>query len=111
MTCNDGRLPFAIREMRLRYPQPSSGGDAMNWDAIAALGQAVSGLALVLVFAQIRHAREEMRRSVRQGRFDASRQLFVTTATNQPLASALARLWTQSGSPPIPFQEFATGHG
>src|SRR5215831_2962649 len=83
----------------------------MNWDAIAALGQAVSALALVLVFAQIRHARAEMRRSVRRERFDAARQMFVTTATDQPLASALARLWTQSGSPPIPFQEFATGHG
>ena len=39
------------------------GGDHL-WDAIGAIGQAVSALALVFVLVQMRHAREEMRRSV-----------------------------------------------
>ena len=64
----------------------------MNWDAIAAIGQAVSALALVLVLFQVRQAREETLRSVGQARLFGSRDLFLTTATNKELASALARL-------------------
>ena len=36
----------------------------MNWDAIAAIGQAVSALALVFVLLQVRDARADMRRSL-----------------------------------------------
>lgn len=36
----------------------------MNWDAVAAIGQAISALALFGVFIQLSHARAEARRSV-----------------------------------------------
>ena len=40
----------------------------MNWDAIGAIGEAVSALALVVVFVQIRLSTAETLRSVRQNR-------------------------------------------
>jgi len=43
----------------------------MNWDAIGAIGQAVSALALVIVIVQVRHARSESRRAISQGRNEA----------------------------------------
>src|SRR4029453_18451008 len=48
---------------------PTRGGLTMNWDAIAAIGQAVSALALVLV-VQLSYARAEMSRTVTQARTD-----------------------------------------
>src|SRR5262245_48751331 len=44
--------------------QPSRGGDAMSWEAISAIGQAMSALALFGVFIQLSYARAEARRSV-----------------------------------------------
>jgi hypothetical protein len=35
----------------------------MNWEAIGAVGQVVSALALVIVIIQVRHARQEMQRA------------------------------------------------
>ena len=58
----------------------------MNWEAIGAIGQAVSALALVFVLLQVRHAREEMRRSLNQGRAETVRQLHLTRASNSDLA-------------------------
>ena len=63
----------------------------MNWDAIAAVGQAVSALTLVLVFMQLRHAREEMQRSVVRMRLEGARDMDLTFGTHPELASALAR--------------------
>jgi len=63
----------------------------MIWDAIAAVGQAVSALALLLVLVQVRHARGEMRRSVSQGRADVGRQLWMLQAANTQLSGALYR--------------------
>ena len=72
----------------------------MNWDAIGAIGQAVGALALVLVLTQVRHARQEMRRSVSQARADVGRQLFVLRADNPQLCSLLVRTdATLSGQP------------
>ena len=83
----------------------------MSWDAIAAIGQAVSALALVIVLVQIRNAREEAQRSVGQARLFGSRDLFLVTATHPELASALTRLRDASGSAPVAFEDFATSLG
>src|SRR5262245_23576685 len=96
---------------RLRYPQPSSGGDAMNWDAIGAIGQTLSALALVVVFVQLHGAREEARRSARDARLLNARETFLAAATNQHLSSILNRLSVASGTPPRPFDEYAVGLG
>src|SRR5262249_16561466 len=59
----------------IRYPQPSGGGDAMNWDAVGAIGQVVGALALVFVLMQVRYARADMRRSV----LDSMANAFIAT--------------------------------
>jgi hypothetical protein len=46
----------------------------MTWDAIGAIGQAASALALVFVMLQIRHARADSRRALSQSRAEAARQ-------------------------------------
>src|SRR5262245_21853006 len=57
----------------------------MNWDAVAAIGQAVSALALIIVIVQVRHARQEVRRSASQQRAEALGELYLTRATNERL--------------------------
>ena len=83
----------------------------MNWEAIGAIGQAVSALALVMVIMQLRHARDEMQRTVRRARVDSSRDLFVATATHPELASALQRLTVSSGGPQWSFVSYAEDLG
>jgi hypothetical protein len=63
----------------------------MNWDAIAAVGQAVSALALVIVMIQLRQTREEMQRSVGRMRLEGVRDTGLAFATHPELASALAQ--------------------
>jgi len=63
----------------------------MNWDAIAAVGQAISALALVFVLVQVRHARQEARRSVSQARANAARELWMLRADNPQLCGLLSR--------------------
>jgi hypothetical protein len=45
----------------------------MNWDAIGAIGQAISALALAVVIVQLRYARADSRRAISEGRTSASR--------------------------------------
>ena len=63
----------------------------MNWDAIGAIGQAVSALALVFVLVQLRHARQETRRSVSQARADGFRELWMLRANSPQLRGLLGR--------------------
>ena len=49
----------------------------MNWDAIGAIGQAVSAFALIIVIVQVRHARSDSRRALSQGRAEALRDLYA----------------------------------
>jgi len=49
----------------------------MNWDAVGAIAQGVSALALVFLFVQIGHARAEARRALSQGRAEAVRDLVM----------------------------------
>ena len=66
------------------------GGDHL-WDAIAAVGQAVSALTLMFVFMQLRHAREDVQRSVVQMRLESARDMDLAFGTHPELASALTR--------------------
>lgn len=83
----------------------------MNWDAIGAIGQGVSALALVLVLVQLRHAREQMQASARQSRFEPTRDVFLAQATNPQLASTLQKLFTSTGMPLNAFMQFVVRHG
>lgn len=64
----------------------------MGWDAIAAIGQAVSAFALVFVLVQVRHARQEMRRSISQARANVGRELWMLRADNPQLSGLLLRI-------------------
>ena len=75
-----------------------------------AVGQAVSALALVFVVIQVRHARNELRRGARQDRLQGTRDTFFTQA-NPQLASLIQRLWSSTGSRPIPFIEHGVAAG
>ena len=47
----------------------------MNWEAVGAIGETIGAIALFLVLFQVRHAKHEMRRSVRSERTDSLLQL------------------------------------
>jgi len=63
----------------------------MNWNAVAAIGQVVSALALVFVIVQIRHARSESRRAVSQGRAAGNREVNLHFSNE-----AMARIWSKA---------------
>jgi hypothetical protein len=72
----------------------------MSWDAIGAVGQVVSALGLAFVVIQVRDARIEMRRGVRQDRLQATQEMLLVQATHPQFASALDPLRASTGSPP-----------
>lgn len=80
----------------------------MNWDAMAAIGQAVSALALVFVLVQLRHARQEVRRSVSQARADAGRELWMLRADNPQLSGLILRAETTPSGHASLMEELAT---
>jgi hypothetical protein len=57
----------------------------MSWDAIGAIGQMLGALALFGVFIQIRHAREESRRSILEQRNNVGRELDFARSGNERL--------------------------
>src|SRR5690349_5323343 len=63
----------------------------MNWDAIAAVGQSLSALALVAVFIQVRQARHEMHRSILESRQNVGRELDLFRAGNERLGKIRAK--------------------
>jgi len=75
----------------------------MNWDAVGAIGQVVSGLALVFVIFQIRHARSESRRALSQGRGVAVRELMLGRLSNSKLSALYekADVAFGGGTPPV----------
>ena len=75
----------------------------MYWEAIAAIGQAVGALALVFVLIQVRHARQEVRRSVSQARADVARELWVLGTENAQLSGLLGRTETALSGQQPPF--------
>jgi hypothetical protein len=83
----------------------------MNWDAIGAIGQAVSALALVFVLVQVRHAREEAQRAARQSRHDGMREIWLAQARQPDLLTAMHKLTVAMGGQPAPFIAYAVHAG
>jgi hypothetical protein len=84
----------------------------MNWNAVSAIGQAVSALALILVFVQVRDAREEMEIATNRARLEGTRDMFLAQATNAELGDAWARAQiVASGQPPGPYIQYLKGLG
>jgi hypothetical protein len=75
----------------LPYPQPSSGGDEVNWEAIGAIGQAISALALVIVIVQVRLSTAETLRSIRQDRTADERRTLSENAQSEWLSRVVVK--------------------
>jgi len=74
----------------------------VNWDAIAAVGQAVSALALVFVIVQIRHARAEAQRALSQGRAEGVRDI-LSLATDERVNRLVIKANSTLGTQTFPF--------
>ena len=61
----------------------------MSWEAVGAIGQAVSALALVIVIVQFRHTRSESRRALNHARAEALREQFIQDTDERVLRIAL----------------------
>lgn len=83
----------------------------MNWNAVGAIGQAVSALALILVFVQVRDAREEMEIAANRARLEGTRDMFLAQATNAELGDVWSRAQVAGGTPPGPFLQYLKGLG
>jgi hypothetical protein len=58
----------------------------MNWDAIGAIGRAISALALVVVIVQVRLSAAETLRFIRQSRMDDERRTLSENAQSEWLS-------------------------
>ena len=76
----------------------------MNWDAIGAIGQATSALALLFVWIQLRHARQEMQRSISTQRAEAIRSS-MQLVTQPSVLRAELKAHGALGGPSVPFVE------
>src|SRR5262245_17692248 len=84
----------------------------MNWDAVAAMGQAVSAFALVFVLVQVRHAREEMQLSARLTRLQGAREWQMMVATSPDLSSLAYRMYSKEfRGEPSSFVKYASEAG
>ena len=63
----------------------------MNWDAIGAIGQAVSALALIVVIVQVRLSTSETLRSIRADHSDDLRRTLMDQAHSEFLCRVLAK--------------------
>ena len=67
----------------------------MNWEAIGAIGELVSSLAvlvtLIYLTLQVKHARTESRAALLQHRSDATRQLWLSDVVNPHVLSAFVQ--------------------
>ena len=67
----------------------------MNWEAIGAIAELLGSLAvfltLIYLAVQVRHAREDVRRSVRQNRAEVSRERLIIRATDKRLNELMVK--------------------
>ena len=79
----------------------------MNWDAIAAIGQMLGSVAVLVTLgylaAQVRHARVEVQRGFIQARNESARGLMMAPAIDEQLNSILVKADTASGKQLGPF--------
>jgi len=87
----------------------------MNWDAIGAIGQVLGSVAVLVTLGyltvQVRHTREEMRRSAAAERFAAAREMFITQATHPALAEVMTQFLEASGARGPPFVSYVMSLG
>jgi hypothetical protein len=101
---------------RIRYPQPPSGGDAMNWEAMGAIGDflGAAGVIVSLLYLafQIKLDREATIANTIQVNMNAMRELNMTMATSDRLASVFAAVSRSAGVPLRPaIQTLIDGFG
>jgi len=79
----------------------------MNWDAIGAIGQVLGSIAVFVTLGylavQVKHARGELRRSIRQGRGEAQRQLYLFRAGDRRMTGLLQKANAALGAAPNAF--------
>lgn len=82
----------------------------MNWTAISAIGQLLATLAvfasLGYVAVQLRHARDEVRRSIHDSRAEVARNLLLTRATDTRLTHAYVKATVALSAPDGPLPAF-----
>ena len=76
----------------------------MDWNAIGAIGQAVSAVALLFVVLQVRHARVEMTRATRAARTDTLLGILQSQVSDASRTELLLRARQALGGSPGPFQ-------
>ena len=79
----------------------------MNWEEVGAIGQVLGSIAVFITLGylatQVRHARQELRRSLSQGRSEAIRNLLMARATDERLMRLITKADTAFGGEPVPF--------
>ena len=67
----------------------------MNWEEVGAVGQVLGSIAvlvtLVYLSIEVRHARQEMRRSIALGRATSGRELCLSRVTSERLCALRAK--------------------
>ena len=78
----------------------------MNWEEVSAIGQVLGSIAVFVTLAylarQIRHARQETRRALSQGRSEAHRDLLAQQREPQVLTTFLKADIALGAQPPLP---------
>lgn len=73
----------------------------MNWEAVGASGELLGAAAVLITLAylaaQVRHARQDIRRSARQSRVQAARERLLTRATHPELNRLIVRAQRELG--------------
>ena len=73
----------------------------MNWDAIGAVGELLGAtvvvITLIYLAAQVRHAREDVRRSINHSRSEINRNLLLTRTTNEILRNSHIKAFLNLG--------------
>ena len=79
----------------------------MNWDEVSAIGQMLGSIAVFLTLGylavQVRHARDEVARSIAQARAEMLREQAMTLATDAGLTSLTAKVTVALGWELSPF--------
>jgi len=84
----------------------------MDWEAVGAVGQAISALALVVVIVQVRLSTAETLRSIRQGRIDDERRTLSENARSEWLSGVVIKGMTAwGGQPPSEVMELTRDGG
>ena len=80
----------------------------MNWDAVGAFGQMLGSIAVFVTLGylavQVGHARREVRRSVSQGRTEATLQLMLNRVNNERSHGLRVKAETALGGGVSPFR-------